>query len=53
MKLTILVDNNTIIDQYYLGEPAVSYWIEASGKKILFDVGYSDIFLKKCKSFEY
>ena len=28
MKLTVLVDNNTFIDQYYLGEPAVSYYIE-------------------------
>jgi 7,8-dihydropterin-6-yl-methyl-4-(beta-D-ribofuranosyl)aminobenzene 5'-phosphate synthase len=28
MKLTVLVDNNTYIDQYYLGEPAVCYLIE-------------------------
>ena len=28
MKLTVLVDNNTFIDKYYLGEPAVSYYIE-------------------------
>lgn len=28
MKLTVLADNNTFIDQYYLGEPAVSYYIE-------------------------
>ena len=28
MKLTVLVDNNTFIDHYYLGEPAVSYYIE-------------------------
>lgn len=46
MKLTVLVDNNTIIDQYYLAEPAVSYWIEADNKKILFDLGYSDVFIK-------
>ena len=46
MKLTILVDNNTLIDQYYLGEPGVSYWIEADNKNILFDVGYSDIFIR-------
>lgn len=49
MKLTVLVDNNTYIDQYYLGEPAVSYYIKAEGKKILFDVGYSDIFLKNAE----
>lgn len=44
MKLTVLVDNNTYIDEYYLGEPAVSYFIEDNNKKILFDVGYSDIY---------
>lgn len=45
MKLTVLVDNNTIIDKYFHGEPAVSYFIECEGKKYLFDTGYSDIFL--------
>ena len=25
---------------YYLGEPAVSYYIEDEGEKILFDIGY-------------
>ena len=49
MKLTILADNNTITDQYYLGEPAVSYWIETGDIKILFDVGYSDIFIKNAR----
>lgn len=46
MKLRILMDNHTEIDVYYLGEPAVSYWIEEGGKKFLFDTGYSDAFLK-------
>lgn len=46
MQLTVLVDNNTLIDRYYLGEPGVSYYIEDADKKILFDVGYSDVFLK-------
>lgn len=46
MKLTVLVDNNTEIDRYFYGEPGVSYLIETEGKKILFDVGYSDIFIK-------
>ena len=27
MKLTVLMDNNTYIDQYYLGEPAFSVYI--------------------------
>lgn len=46
MKLKVLVDNNTYIDRYYFGEPAVSYYIEDEDTKILFDTGYSDIFLK-------
>jgi len=28
MKLKVFADNNTFIDMYYLGEPAVSYYIE-------------------------
>ena len=45
MELTVLMDNHTEIDVYYLGEPAVSYWIRADGKQFLFDAGYSDAFL--------
>jgi 7,8-dihydropterin-6-yl-methyl-4-(beta-D-ribofuranosyl)aminobenzene 5'-phosphate synthase len=45
MKLTVLVDNNTFIDKYFYGEPAVSYYIETEGKTILYDVGYSDAFI--------
>jgi 7,8-dihydropterin-6-yl-methyl-4-(beta-D-ribofuranosyl)aminobenzene 5'-phosphate synthase len=45
MKLTVLLDNNTLIDSYYLGEPGVSYLLETEGKRILFDVGYSDAFV--------
>jgi 7,8-dihydropterin-6-yl-methyl-4-(beta-D-ribofuranosyl)aminobenzene 5'-phosphate synthase len=44
MQLTVLVDNNTLIGSYYLGEPAVSYFIEDQDKKVLFDFGYSDAF---------
>ena len=45
MKLTVLIDNNTLIDRYFLGEPGVSYLIEDDGTKVLFDVGYSDAFI--------
>ena len=45
MKLTVLIDNNTLIDRNFLGEPGVSYLIETDDKKILFDVGYSDAFI--------
>ena len=50
MKLTVLADNNTIIDQYYLGEPAVSYYIEDGDFRLLFDVGYSDVYLRNARS---
>ena len=50
MKLKVLVDNNTFIDEYYLGEPAVSYYIEDEGAKILFDTGYSDAFIRNAES---
>lgn len=46
MKLTVVVDNNTYIDRYFFGEPGLSFYIEEEGKNILFDVGYSDIFIK-------
>jgi 7,8-dihydropterin-6-yl-methyl-4-(beta-D-ribofuranosyl)aminobenzene 5'-phosphate synthase len=46
MKLSVLVDNNTIIDRYFLGEPALSFFVETDGVRILFDTGYSDAFLK-------
>ena len=45
MKLTVLCDNNTYIDRYYTGEPALSFYIEDGDYKILFDAGYSHIFL--------
>ena len=44
MRLTVLVDNNTYIDQYYLGEPALCFYLEEEGKRYLFDTGYSDIY---------
>ncbi len=45
MELTVLVDNNTLIDRYFLGEPGISYFIEDNGTRILFDLGYSDAFM--------
>lgn len=52
MKIKVLMDNNTYIDQYYLGEPAVSYYIEIDDKKILFDAGYSDAFIKNAEAMD-
>ena len=49
MKLTVLMDNNTLIDRYFLAEPGVSYLIEVDGKRILFDVGYSGAFINNAR----
>jgi 7,8-dihydropterin-6-yl-methyl-4-(beta-D-ribofuranosyl)aminobenzene 5'-phosphate synthase len=46
MKLTVLVDNNTLTDHYLTGEPGLSFLIETGGRKILFDTGYSDAFIQ-------
>ena len=43
MKLRVLVDNNTYIDRYYLGEPAVSYYIECDGIRLLFEIGRAHV----------
>jgi 7,8-dihydropterin-6-yl-methyl-4-(beta-D-ribofuranosyl)aminobenzene 5'-phosphate synthase len=49
MKLTVLVDNNTLIDRYFFAEPGISLYLEQGGKRILLDVGYSDIFIKNAQ----
>ena len=49
MKIRILTDNHTFIDQYYLGEPGFSLLFEEEGRKYLFDTGYSDVFLKNAE----
>jgi 7,8-dihydropterin-6-yl-methyl-4-(beta-D-ribofuranosyl)aminobenzene 5'-phosphate synthase len=49
MKLRVLVDNNTLIDRYFYGEPGVSYFIADEDKRILFDVGYSDVFIRNAQ----
>jgi 7,8-dihydropterin-6-yl-methyl-4-(beta-D-ribofuranosyl)aminobenzene 5'-phosphate synthase len=48
----VLVDNNTLIDNYFEGEPALSFLIEEGGKTVLFDAGYSGLFLKNAALME-
>lgn len=50
MKLTVVVDNNTFIDQYYNGEPAICFHIEDDETKFLLDTGYSDLCIKNAES---
>ncbi len=52
MKLQVLVDNNTLIDRYFLAEPGLSFYIDDDGHKVLFDLGYSDIFLQNAEKME-
>jgi 7,8-dihydropterin-6-yl-methyl-4-(beta-D-ribofuranosyl)aminobenzene 5'-phosphate synthase len=49
LSLTVLVDNNTLTDHYFAGEPGLSFLITTQGKKILFDTGYSGLFLKNAQ----
>lgn len=46
MKLTFLTDNNVLQSKNFVGEHGLSFYIEADDKKVLFDTGYSDVFLK-------
>jgi len=47
MKLTVLTENTA--SKNFLTEHGLSYLIEYNGKKILFDTGHSDVFLKNAK----
>ncbi len=46
MELTVLSDNNTLTDRYFLGEPGLSFHIREGGRRVLFDCGYSDVFCR-------
>ena len=48
--MTILSDNNTLIDQYLLGEPGFSCLIEAEGKRFLLDTGYFGVFARNAEA---
>ncbi|MCQ1537437.1 MBL fold metallo-hydrolase [Methanocalculus taiwanensis] len=45
MRLTVLIENTTLIDRYFRSEPGISFYIEDGDSKILFDCGYSDLFI--------
>jgi len=46
ISITVLVDNSTLTDRYLLAEPGLSVYLETEGLKILFDCGYSDLFIR-------
>lgn len=49
MKIGILAENLTFTDEHFFGEPGPSYWIEADGKHILFDTGFSNLYVENAK----
>ena len=50
MKLTVLTDNDAAKGKRLLAEHGLCFYIEDNGKKILFDTGYSDVFIKNAIS---
>jgi 7,8-dihydropterin-6-yl-methyl-4-(beta-D-ribofuranosyl)aminobenzene 5'-phosphate synthase len=50
MKLIILADDNMSKGKRLFAEHGLCFYIEDEGKKILFDTGYSDIFIKNAVS---
>jgi len=51
-SLTVLVDNNTLTDHYFSGEPGLSFLVQTGGTKVLFDMGYSDLFIQNARHLE-
>lgn len=52
MKLTVLVDNCVLLNQNLIGEHGFSVYLEADEYKILFDSGYSDVFIRNAEMLE-
>ncbi len=50
MELTVLTDDNITSSRRLLSEHGLCFYIEDDGKKILFDTGYSDVFIKNAIS---
>lgn len=49
MEIAILSDNNTLIDRYFLGEPGFSAYVESGGARLVFDLGYSGVFVDNAR----
>jgi len=49
MKVTILMDNTALFDRMFVAEHGFSAYIEAEGKRVLFDTGYSGAFLQNAE----
>jgi len=49
MKLTLLLENNCLYNTYFYAQHGFSAYIDDEGKKIVYDTGYSDIFIKNAE----
>ncbi|MDK2891003.1 MAG: 7,8-dihydropterin-6-yl-methyl-4-(beta-D-ribofuranosyl)aminobenzene 5-phosphate synthase [Methanoculleus sp.] len=49
MRLTVLVDNATLTDRYFLAEPGLSIYLEDGETRVLFDAGYSGILVSNAR----
>lgn len=52
MRVRVLTDNSTLTDRYFLAEPGFSALLEVEEGKVLFDLGYSDVFLKNARKMD-
>ena len=50
MKVTLLVENNSLFGKYYNAEHGFSAWVEDEDIKVLYDLGYSDNFIKNAEA---
>jgi 7,8-dihydropterin-6-yl-methyl-4-(beta-D-ribofuranosyl)aminobenzene 5'-phosphate synthase len=50
MRLKVLNENTTMIDQYYLAEPGLSLLLEDGDIQLIFDTGYSGIFITNAQA---
>jgi len=53
MELIVLVDNTTLIDRYYRAEPGLSFILRDGDTRILFDCGYSDLFIANADAMKF
>ncbi|MCX6700124.1 MAG: MBL fold metallo-hydrolase, partial [Methanomicrobiales archaeon] len=49
MNVTVLIDNTALFDRMFIAEHGFSAYIEAEGKRVLFDTGYSDAVVKNAQ----
>jgi 7,8-dihydropterin-6-yl-methyl-4-(beta-D-ribofuranosyl)aminobenzene 5'-phosphate synthase len=49
MKVTLLLENNSLFCKYYSAEHGFSAWVEDEDLKVLFDFGFSDKFIRNAE----